>query len=316
MPGKLTVRGVRGDFQLNKDKFFAESWAAKIAHDFNSNQDTETYEIAGATNGYREKKGGYQKRKFRVDEWQVKNKKYENTLAIETLYFNRDKTQIITDKIFQFSLEAALHPQELLTELIEGGFDTVCFDDQFFFDTDHVLGNSGTQDNDLTNDISTLPVNQVGSTTFPSPEVMELLILLTVQQILGFKNDVGKSRNVNLRGFLIMVPVAYWSSAVAAVNNMTLTSGKTNTITGLKDKGFKFQVEPNPELTWTDKFATFAWDGIGKSFILQHEIRDRLSILDIGSEHEKKEDEVLYISKARRRGAYGDPLMACAMTLT
>ena len=50
------------------------------------------------------------------------------------------------------------------------GEATVCYDGQYFFDTDHVEGDSGTQSNDLSVDISALACSVHGTTTAPSVE--------------------------------------------------------------------------------------------------------------------------------------------------
>ena len=54
---------------------------------------------------------------------------------------------------------------------------TACYDGQFFFDTDHAEGDSGTQSNDITNDIVT--------TTAPTASELQTSILLATQTILA-----------------------------------------------------------------------------------------------------------------------------------
>ena len=62
------------------------------------------------------------------------------------------------------------HYASLLSTLIVNGATTVCYDGQYFFDTDHSEGASGTQSNKIDSDISTLPASVHGSTTAPSPK--------------------------------------------------------------------------------------------------------------------------------------------------
>jgi phage major head subunit gpT-like protein len=45
----------------------------------------------------------------------------------------------------QLGSDAKLHPDELLFGLLQAGFDTKCFDGQYFFDTDHPVGLQGNQ---------------------------------------------------------------------------------------------------------------------------------------------------------------------------
>ena len=61
----------------------------------------------------------------------------------------RDKTGQIDIRIREQVQRAQAHWAKLLSDLIIAAESTVCYDGQYFFDTDHSEGDSGTQDNDL-----------------------------------------------------------------------------------------------------------------------------------------------------------------------
>ena len=53
-------------------------------------------------------------------------------------------------RIREMAQNAARLTYNLISDLIKGGAAAKCYDSQFFFDTDHSEGDSGTQSNKLT----------------------------------------------------------------------------------------------------------------------------------------------------------------------
>ena len=75
--------------------------------------------------------------------------KYEATLALDREELTLDKTPQTLVRIAELAERANQHWAKMLVDLVVAGESNTTYDGQFFFDTDHVDGESGTQDNDL-----------------------------------------------------------------------------------------------------------------------------------------------------------------------
>lgn len=256
--------------------------------------------------------GGREAKGFRENGITIANKKYEATLEIPLDWMRRDKTGQIQVRIDEMAQRANAHWAKLLTALIEAGEAATlgtCYDGQYFFDTDHSEGDSGTQSNDISVDITT--------TTAPTAAEMETAILTATQKIMGYKDDQGEPMNEAARSFVVMVPTPFMSATAAALNNPIITTGSTsftNTLVNLG--GFSYQIAINPRLTWTTKFALFRADGGVSPFIRQEEESLQISALAEGSEEEFKNDRHLYGIKAMRNVGFGYWQKACLVTFT
>jgi hypothetical protein len=146
--------------------------AAIAGAPFPSDQAEEEYAWLGMAPAMREWISGRHAKSFRQSDFTIKNKKYEGTLRIELDDIRRDKTGQIMVRIGEQVDRANAHWARLLSSLIVAGESAYCYDGQLSFDTDHAEGASGSQSNDLSVDISALPVPATahGSTTAPAPE--------------------------------------------------------------------------------------------------------------------------------------------------
>ncbi|MCF6147276.1 MAG: hypothetical protein E3K37_01310 [Candidatus Kuenenia sp.] len=310
----LSSRAIIGEFYNRLEQNIGTEWIDAVSMLFTSDQSSETYNWLGMSPVMREWVGGRHAKGFRENGITITNKDYEATLEVLVKELRRDKTGQILVRVRELADRTNAHWAKLLSTLIINAESTVCYDGQYFFDTGHSEGDSGTQDNDISVNISALPANQHGSTTAPSPEEMELTILQMIQQILGFKDDQGEPMNEGARNFLVMVPVPFMASAVAAIKNPVLTSGRTNTIVTLPE--FSIRPVANPRLTWTTKLAVFRTDGNTKPFIRQEEKPVEIAAIAEGSELEFNEAKHHYGVSASRNVGYGYWQHACLATLT
>jgi len=309
----LSSRAIIGEFYARLEQNVGAGWVDPLSMLFQSDQGSETYKWLGMAPAMRRFIGGRNAKGFRENGITIENLSFEATMEVLVKELRRDKTGQILVRIREMADRTNSHWAKLLSDLIISGESNVCYDGQYFFDTDHSEGDSGTQDNDLSIDISELSVNQHGSTTAPSAEEMELAILQTVQAILGFKDDQGEPMNEGANNFIVMCPVPFMSAALAAIKNPILTSGRTNTIA---TADFKITPVVNPRLTWTTKFATFRADGNVKPFIRQEEKEVELKAIAEGSELEFKENKHEYGVDADRNVGFGYWQHACLGTLT
>ncbi|MBM4394367.1 MAG: Mu-like prophage major head subunit gpT family protein [Deltaproteobacteria bacterium] len=67
----------------------------------------------------------------------IVNRKWESTIGVKRSEIERDKLGLVKPRIAMLADLAAKHPDKLVFELLAGGFASLCFDGQYFFDTDH-----------------------------------------------------------------------------------------------------------------------------------------------------------------------------------
>lgn len=305
----LSSRAIIGEFYNTLEQNTGALWVPGTSMLVQSNQESETYKWLGMAPAMREWVGGRLAKGFRDNGITITNKTFEATLEVLLDELRRDKTGQVMVRVRELAERTNAHWAKLLSTLIIAGEAATCYDGQYFFDTDHAEGDSGTQSNDIS--------YNAGTTTAPTASEMESAILENVQKLLSFKDDQGEPMNEEARSFLVMVPVPFMAAAAAALKNPVITDSvgsRTNTITSLG--GFTFELAVNPRLTWTEKFAVFRTDGQTKAFIRQEEEGVTVSAIAEGSELEFKENKHLYGVKAIRNVGYGYWQHACLTTLT
>lgn len=300
---RLSDRAVQGMF-YEAMEHGPMSWVNDLSFHVMSDQESEDYTWLGMTPRMREWVGGRQTRELRSQIFTIRNVEYEATLTIKDKHLRRDKTGQLQVRIGEFADTALDHDAELLTTLIEGGAAAICYDGQYFFDTDHSEGDSGTQDNDLTATAAT------GTT--PTPAELEGAVMTSIQQMFGYKDDQGRPINQTARDFDIMVPVGMWQTAMSALNSEIILEGgqaRNNLVKVARSviNGFGINLVVNPRLTNSAVFYTFRKDARTAPFIRQEEVPVQTSMLGITSDHFFKHREVqlgLYASKAMGYGMW------------
>jgi phage major head subunit gpT-like protein len=69
--------------------------------------------------------------------YQLKNKPFELTVAVDRDEIEDDRYGVYTPMVAEMGRAAKQHPDELVFALLKSGFNTKCYDGQYFFDTDH-----------------------------------------------------------------------------------------------------------------------------------------------------------------------------------
>jgi phage major head subunit gpT-like protein len=304
--GTLSSRAIIGTFYNKLNALSGMEWIAATSMQFDSNQESETYKWLGMAASMREWVGGRNAKGFRENGITIINKKFEATLEVLVDEIRRDKTGQVMLRVAELAQRANSHWASLLSTLIIAGESALCYDGQYFFDTDHSEGDSGTQDNDLTGAAAT--------GTQPTAAEMETAVMACVAALLGFKDDQGEPMNEGASNFLIMVPTVYLGPAAAVLNNPFIASGQSNIVKNIQ--GFNFSLAVNPRLTSAAKFYVFRTDGETKPFIRQEEEKLSVSAIAEGSELEFNEDKHHYGIKAIRNVGYGYWQHACLYTFT
>lgn len=245
-------------------------WIDQLTFEVDSDQDSENHAWLGMPPTMREWIGGRHAKGFLDFDFSIDNKDYESTIRYHERDLREDKTGQLRQRIREHGRRALSHPASLLSTLILNGESAVCYDGQYFFDTDHNEGDSGNQSNDIS--------HTVASATAPTAGEMEEAILQSIQTMYGFVDDQGEPLNETAMEFMVMVPIPFWRAARAAVANKLLidaaaSSARDNLIANSPD--LKINVVANPRLSWTTKMVTFRTDGL-PPFIMQ--VREPLTV--------------------------------------
>lgn len=309
----LSSRAIIGEFYNTLAVDAGMAWVNDVSMLMQSDQESETYKWLGMVPAMREWVGGRDAKGFRDNGVTVTNKHYEATIDVLVRHLRRDKTGQAMVRIRDLAARTNGHWASLLSTLILNGPSTACYDGEFFFDTDHSEGDSGTQDNDISIDISALPALVHGSTTAPSAEEMQLCILQAITQILSFKDDQGEPMNENAQRFRVVCAPSLYIAANKGVA-MPVNSGVSEQ---KLPNGMTVEVSMNPRLsTWTASFAVFRADGNTKAFIRQEETAVQLKAKAEGSEYEFDNDAWQFGVDTWRNVAYGFWQHACYVTMT
>jgi len=275
---------------------------------FNSDQDAETYRWLGQSPAMREWVGGRNAKGFHENGLTVTNKHYEATVEVLLSELRRDKTGQMLVRIRELAARTNSHWASLLSTLILNGTTTVCYDGQYFFDTDHTEGNNTTnQSNSITTDISALPVSVNGVVTAPSVEEAQQSVMKSIAQILSFKDNENEPMNEGAQSFLVMVPTALY----IPFNNALVMPRGTGVSEQKIPNEFDISIVANPRLTGTDDFFTFRMDGEVSPFIRQQETMVELEWKAEGSEFEFDNKAHQYGVDTWRNVGYGYWQQAC-----
>lgn len=311
----LSSRAVIGMYYARLEANPGLAWVDGVSNLFQSNQEIETYPFLGQSPAMREWIGGRHAKGLSGNSLQIANKDYEATLDIEIKDLRRDKTGQIQARVSEFVDRSISHWASLLSTLIINAPSTTCYDGQYYFDTDHTEGGSGTQSNDISVTLSTLPTAVAGSTTAPSVEEMQQCILKGISQILSFKDNQGEPMNENASQFLVMVPVSLYLTAMTAVKAASATSALNNNMNPALIEGLQISVQMNPRLTWTDSFAVFRTDSPIKGLIRQTEFDGGIKMKDENSEYAFDNRAIQIGIEASRNVGYGYWQRACYVTM-
>lgn len=314
---ELSSRAIIGRYYKRLNQKSGMAWVEAVSNYFTSDQESETYKWLGQVPVMRDWIGGRQAKGFNTNGLTIENKHFEATLEIPLVDLRRDKTGQIEVRINELADRTNSHWAQLLSKLIINGESTICYDGQYYFDTDHNEGKSNSQSNkisvDLTEFSNQIDGGKVGNIDSPSEAALRLAILRTIQQILSFKDDQGEPMNENASKFLVVVPTSLWYLAKSAISVPLTVGGSTNIVKVLDE--VDISIAQNPRLDWANKFAVFRTDSSVKPFIRQEEKNVQLKAIAEGSELEFKYDKHWYGVDTWRNVGYGFWQHACLTEL-
>ena len=130
---------------FNKAFTAVKSEYGKIAMEVPSTKASNTYPWLGNSFKIREWLGERVIQNLKEYDYTIKNKEFEGTVAIPLTAIEDDDIGLYNPLIANMGDAAAKHPDELVFNLLKAGTSTLCYDGQYFFDTDHPVLQNGKE---------------------------------------------------------------------------------------------------------------------------------------------------------------------------
>ncbi len=120
---------------------------APLTLDVSSMTRTEEYGWLGQFPGMKEWVGERVLRGIKEHGYSIRNRKFEATVEVIRDDIEDDHYGVYRPLFAEMGRVAAAHPCEMAFGQLKAGFDTLCYDGQYFFDTDHPDGQGGSVSN-------------------------------------------------------------------------------------------------------------------------------------------------------------------------
>jgi phage major head subunit gpT-like protein len=240
--------------------------------------------------------------------WEVLNKKWELTYKFNRDQIDDDLSGLVAGAIMearQSGEKFARHEDLLIAQTLEAGLAALCFDGQFFFDTDHPVDVDGVVSGTFSNKLTSSALN------FVNFEV-------AWTRLKDFKNADGSPMVTPGTRLILMVPTALTLKAKQIVEQPYITPATAfglSTTTGASPNPFagSAMVLENPYLSSTTRWFLIAAGGLMKPLMLQR--RRPLEMKEIGTDSELyfQQEQIQIGSDARYAASYTLPQLAiCA----
>ena len=185
----------------------------RVCYTHQSQRDTEMFAMLGAMPGVREWIGDRKFEELRAFDFSIKNKLWESSILIPKTSVDDDTYGLYGPTLQLQAVKATYHPDKLLfNTMIANGGTTQIWDNQYFFDSDHSFGDSGSQSNLLTPSAAVTSAVTAAEfrTAFDAARV----------KMLQYKDDQGEYLNQGtirkLSNLLILVPPELETAAKTA----------------------------------------------------------------------------------------------------
>lgn len=252
----VVLRGLTGKFV--KAVQAATPFYPTVCNIMPSQGADENYGMLGDMPGVREWLGDRLFKELRAGTYSIVNKEWESSLLIKKNDIADDRIGLYPTLMENLAAEAAYHPDELFFQALIAGESSVCIDGQYFYDTDHAWGDSGTQSNLKT-------YNAQDHTAVTATEFLAAYHQARSAMV-KFKNDQGKLLNRPVIGrqsqLLCLVPPELELAATTAFTS-EIIGNATNVVLD------KPRVVASAHLTSAVKWHLFNLQGTLKPFIFQ-----------------------------------------------
>jgi phage major head subunit gpT-like protein len=144
--GNLRTLGVAFNAAFKTGLGMAESRRGIVSTEVPSTTGKEEYGWLGKFPSMREWVGDRVINNLKTYDYSIKNKDFEATVEVDRNDIEDDNIGVYTPMFQEMGISAVQHPDSLVFQMLKAGFATLCYDGQFFFDTDHpVLDANGVE---------------------------------------------------------------------------------------------------------------------------------------------------------------------------
>ncbi len=265
----------------------------RIATIVGSESDQENYPWLGAVPAMREFADERMPLGLLEHNYTIRNKTWESSIAVERAAIEDDKYGQIKLRVMSLAREAKRHMDELVFSLLKNGFSAACYDGQYFFDTDHVDGDSGTQSNK-------------GTAALASTSLQA-----AITAMMKFKDDRGKLLGI-VPDLLVVPPDLQWTAMELLESTYWPGEGSVTANTSSNVLKGKLDLLVSPYLSDSNDWFVLSTKGVVKPVILQNRTPIEFAALEADSESGFMRDEYIYGVRARYNAGYGLWQMAYA----
>lgn len=162
--------------------------------------------------------GAKQVKSLEAYKYSVVNEDWEATVEVDRNHIEDDQLGIYQPQAQMIGLSAAQLPDEIVYEAVNKGFAALCYDGQYFFDTDHPVGDAS---------VSNKSVAVLSNATLAAAQAGYGAARTAMKK---FKDEEGRSLNI-LPNVLLVGP-ALEDTARALLTNDKLADDKPNPYKG------------------------------------------------------------------------------------
>ncbi|MBD8890905.1 Mu-like prophage major head subunit gpT family protein [Roseibium litorale] len=250
-----TLRTLGTGFKTNYQNGFDEvdpSWN-KIAEEIPSTTASNEYGWLGEWPSLREWIGDRLIKALTGHSYTIKNKEFESTVGVKATDIEDDNLGIYAGRFKAMGRAAARWPDELVWPALAAGFSSECYDGQFFFDTDHPVGDPAE------GNVKTVSNMQAGGgdpwfLLDTSQALMPLILQMRKRPVFTQQVDANTSERVFMKGQHLYgvdgranVGYGFWQMAFASKAELNEDNFKAAyaAMTSLEnDQGGKLAIKP------------------------------------------------------------------------
>ncbi len=260
----------------------AETLWDQVATKVPSTAASEDYGWLGSVPRLREMDGERVPQKLMEYTYTLRNKEFEASIEVRHADLKDDQTGKYGPLVRSIGESAKTYPDELVFgTLLPGGFTSLAYDGQYFFDTDHPVGNTGST-------FSNKGTSALDATSFGVARVA----------LLKAKDDFG--RPVNTAADLkLVIPVDLLATAESILEAEYLAGGANNT------NYKKASIVVSPWLTDANNWYLINARGVIKPFIVQEREFIPFEALEEGSSENWWRKKNYYGTYWRGNAGYG-----------
>lgn len=218
---------------FNKAFIAAPSTWQKIAMEVPSNSGQNDYTWLSNFPKMRRWIGAKVAKALEAYKYVVVNEDFEATVEVDRNHIDDDQLGIYQPQAQMAGYSAAQLPDELVYEAVSGGFTKLCYDGQYFYDTDHPVGNTSVSNK------STVALSRA---TLAAADASYGAARTAMKK---FKDEEGRS--LNITPTVLLVGPALETVGRALLTNGKLADGTENPYQGTAELVVDGRIESDTE---------------------------------------------------------------------